>query len=161
MALFRIERPERRKKIPGYGGRYMVGDLGRVYSNGCELSLIDGRYVNLSWKGAMDRVDVAYLVARAFISNVEGRPYVVHKDGDRKNCRVENLEWSEKRMKNGGGRPREETRGLLQYTLDGTCVGKYADMNDAVRRTGLARSLIRKCAEGEIRKTHGFIFRYD
>lgn len=159
--LFRTERPERRKAIPGYEGKYEVGDLGRVYSRGCELVNVGGRYVKLSKGGAVERMDVAYLVARAFIPNVEGRLYVRHKDGDNTNNRVENLEWVERKPKHGGGRPAEKVRPVLQYTLGGRCIARYENLTDAAKRTGVARSLIAKCADGAITKTHGYRFRYD
>jgi len=159
--IFVAERKERRKPVPGYGGRYEVGDLGRVYSGGFEMSLIRGRFVNLCWKGRMDRVDVAYLVARAFLANAEGRPYVVHKDGNKENNRVENLRWSEKRKWGRAGRPVESGRRVAQYTLDGICVGRFASLHEASERTGVSRALIKRCADGLGKKSKGFIWRYE
>lgn len=155
--MFGVDRRERRKEIPGYGGRYEVGDLGRVYSGGYEMSLVDGRYVNLSKDGHVERISVAYLVARAFIRNLEGRPYVVHLDGDPRNNRVENLQWSEAKGRKRGSFAQK----VLQYDLDGNLVAKYESVRDASEHTGVARSLIRNCAVGKARRAKQWIFRYE
>ena len=159
--IFGANRPEKRKYIPGYGRRYEIGDLGRVFTHGMEMSLIGGRYVKLCRNGVVDRVDVGYLVARAFLPNMEARPYVVRKDGNMCNNRVENLEWSEVKQKRGGGRPAVKSRPVAQYTADGSCVGRFESIVDAERKTGVSGSLIRRCADRISRQAKGFIWRYE
>ena len=157
--VFRVDRKERLKEIPGYGGKYQVGDLGRVYSRGCELSLVRGRYVNLSGgPGGVQRCDVAYLVARAFLPNAECRPWVVHLDGDKRNNRVENLAWSEEkdgRMARVAGR-----RSVVQYDLEGNCVGVYGSVKEAEERSGVSAYLIRRSANGTAGRAGKWKFRY-
>ena len=159
MAVFGVQRGERVKAVPGYGGRYRVGDLGRVYSGGSELSLIRGRYVNLSYGGAVRRVDVAYLVARAFLPNLEGRLYVWHKDGDVRNNRVENLEWREERQEIRGRWP-DRRRAVMQFDANGVCVGYYRSITEAVEATGVSRSQMMRSLRGEARGAHGWVFRF-
>lgn len=161
MAVFKVERPERRKEIKGYGGRYSVSDLGRVYSGQFELGQIGGRYVNLSWQGEVERVAVAYLVARAFLGNPLRRPYVVHKDGDVRNNRVENLEWSEVAERGRVGRPKELAHPVLAYDLEGEFVGKFGSVKEASEKLGVARNLIRDCALGRARRAKQWIFRFE
>lgn len=161
MAVFVAERRESRRVVPGYGGRYEVGDLGRVYSGGCEMSLIGGRYVKLCQGGRVDRVDVGYLVARAFVPNAEGRPYVLHRDGDRRNNRAENLEWSERKEKHVGGRPVVDTRPVAQYSRDGVCLARYGSIREAVAFTGVSRAVIRNSAEGRTSRPRGYVWRYE
>lgn len=160
MPVFRVDRKERRKEIPGYGGRYVVSDLGKVYSNGCELSLIRGRYVNLSRSGEITRADVGYLVARAFLSNLRGCEWIRHKDGNWNNNRVENLEWTHRRPGRNDGRALVNARPIVQYDLEGNCVGRYESVRKASEKTGVARSLIRNCAEGKARRAKKWVFRY-
>ena len=161
MPVFRIERAEKRKVVPGFRGRYAVSDLGKVYSGDMEMSLIGGRYVNLCMDGGVERRDVAYLVARAFLPNLEGRPFVIHRDGDRRNNRVENLEWSEKKEeRKARGSAVDARRVVLQYDRDGVLVQKYRSIWEASEKTGVARSLIRNCAEGKARRAKEWIFRY-
>lgn len=151
---------EKVKRLPGYGGRYEVGSMGHVFSRGEVMSLIGGRYVNLSEKGVATRVDVAYLVARLFVGNLRGCQYVKHKNGDLMDNRAENLEWTDEKPRWRGGRKDKGGRAVAQYTLDGTCVGRYESLGEAERKTGVARSLIRNCAGGLSKKARGFIFRY-
>lgn len=153
------ERKEQVRSVAGYRGRYLVGDLGRVYSRGCELSLIDGKYVNLCKDGVAERRDVAYLVARAFLPNPKARPYVRHKDGDVRNNRVENLEWSEVKDQRRCVRKAESKR-VIQYDLSGACVGVYESVGEAEEKTGVSRALIRRNAKGESRRAKKWIFRY-
>lgn len=161
MAVFKVDRQERRRSVPGYGGRYSVGDLGRVYSGGFELSVVGGRYVNLSWDGQVDRVSVCYLVARAFLRNPECRPYVRHKNGDVSDNRVENLEWCEEKERCGKGGRKELKKAVMCYDVEsGEFVGKWGSVKEASEALGVARSLITRCAGGEARRAKGYVFRY-
>jgi hypothetical protein len=99
--------------IRGYEGLYRVSNIGRVMS----LSrIIDdgqgrnrfirprirepvrqiGRYpeVMLAKDGCIENILVHRLVAKTFIPNPKGLPVVHHKDEDKSNNRVENLEWT-------------------------------------------------------------------
>lgn len=160
--MFRVDRPEKRKAVEGYGGRYEVSDLGRVYSGEFELSVVAGRYVYLSAGGKAERIAVSYLVARAFLGNPEMRPYVRHKDGDVRNNRVENLEWVEWKERCGAGRGRKEVKqAVMVYDAEtGEFVGKWESVKKASEDLGVARNLIARCARGEARRAKGYVFRY-
>lgn len=150
----------RTKKIKGYGGRYLVSESGKVFSDGQEMTLIGGRYVNLSWEGDVQRVDVAYLVARAFVSNVAGKEYVWHLDGDVRNNRAENLAWREVKQVLKGERGRRAfSGGILQYDLEGHFVGMYTTVREAAEATGMSRALIDRCLRGEAKRAKSWVWR--
>ena len=162
MAVFRVDRRERRREIQGFGGRYEISDLGRVYSDGMELSLLGGRYVNLCYNGEVGRFNVAYLVARAFLPNPERRPFVIHRDSDATNNRVENLEWSEWKERCGlrpGGKALVG-KGVVAYDLDLNYVGRWDSVKRASEELGVARYLITSCASGKSKRAKQYIFRY-
>jgi hypothetical protein len=96
------------KDVPGYEGQFQASNLGRIKSlkrlgawverirklhlnkkgNYWEICITDkcGRYFKTMLK-------VHRMVASAFIPNTEEKPTVNHKDGNRLNNYVENLEW--------------------------------------------------------------------
>lgn len=103
------------RDIQGYEGRYQVSTHGRVRSldrNVC--TIVRGRpmchaipehilqpmewydyfYVFLRLDGARRKAKVHRLVAQAFLDNPASLPVVNHKDRDRSNNRLENLEWA-------------------------------------------------------------------
>lgn len=91
---------EQYKDIEGYEGMYAVSNKGRVKSlnyhqTGEEHimtpSTIRGGYlqVHLKQKGHL----IHRLVANAFIPNPDNKPEINHKDEDKTNNNVENLEW--------------------------------------------------------------------
>jgi hypothetical protein len=87
--------------ISKYFNRYLVSSEGRVksvYKNGKEIimkSYINpGGYKRLQLSGGeFGNVLVHTLVAKAFISNPENKPFVNHKNSIRDDNRVCNLEW--------------------------------------------------------------------
>ena len=106
------------KDIKGYEGLYQVSNLGRVRS----LNRIDslGRWrcgkikatvdngngyklVNLKHKGKQKMVTVHKLVAEAFILNPDNLPCINHKDENKYNNCVNNLEWCTYKYNNNYG----------------------------------------------------------
>ena len=99
------------RPIEGYEGLYEVSSYGRVRSldryvkNGCSyrlhkgkvLSLLKGKYgyiqINLCYNRKMYKKYVHRLVAETFLPNTDNLPQVNHKDEDKTNNNVDNLEW--------------------------------------------------------------------
>lgn len=99
------------KDILGYEGLYQVSNLGRVRSldkrrwNGRTWCIKKGRVlrscdngvgylvVNLKDEGVQHMQLVHRLVAKTFINNPEQLKYVNHKDLNKRNNEVTNLEW--------------------------------------------------------------------
>lgn len=96
------------KSIRGYEGLYVVNNLGEVYS--CEKTTSDGKhlqrmklkggcysnkykFVCLRKDGVNKNHSVHRLVAEAFIPNPSNLSDVNHKDGNKQNNHVSNLEW--------------------------------------------------------------------
>lgn len=89
------------RPIKGYEGLYEVSNMGRVKSLHAneEIVLKQAEYrngymgVSLSKDGTVNMKLVHRLVAIAFIKNPNNYEFVNHKDGDKKNNTVGNLEW--------------------------------------------------------------------
>lgn len=100
---------EQWKDIDGYGGIYQVSTAGRVRSKARKVYNYTkpGRYMRQNKKengylylglvkpdGTVSRHEYVHrLVAEAFIPNPSGLAQVNHKNGDKEDNRVENLEW--------------------------------------------------------------------
>jgi hypothetical protein len=91
------------KAIADSNGIYQISSRGRVksYKSGDELILkpklqglgLKYEFVSLYIDGKIHQVTIHRLVAKAFIANPENKPQVNHKDGNKLNNHIDNLEW--------------------------------------------------------------------
>jgi len=97
------------KAIKGFEGLYGITEDGKVWSFYTH-KFIKHSYLNTGypmvtlWDGKKSHGRTLHrLVAEAYLPKVEGKPHVNHKDSDRTNPKLENLEWCNRseNMKHG------------------------------------------------------------
>lgn len=173
------------KEIPDFEGYYEVSDDGQVRSQDREVvsSLgvvyhLKGRamklcktvrrnadsyyVVNLRKNGRSHVMAVHVLVAMAFIDNPNNLPTVNHKDGNKHNNTVENLEWVSYGENNmhalqmGLRHPRGTE--IIQMDKQGHLIATYCSVCEASRQTGIGRGVISQCVNGRIRSAGGYVW---
>ena len=118
--------------------------------------------VNLRKPGSANVVLVHRLVAIAFIPNPNGLPTVNHKDGNKLNNSIANLEWASYSENNTHAitnqlrRPRGNE--IIQYDKCGNFLSEYISACDAARNTGVSRESISLCLNHYTHSAGGFIW---
>lgn len=166
------------RDIAGYEGLYQVSNLGRVKSlnyrhtgKGKILKPDKNKYgylqVTLYKNGKYNRRFVHRLVARMFIPNHKNLPQINHKDENKENNRIDNLEWCDAKYNiNYGTRNERAAKSLLNNKYRSKpvlCVetGKvFSSAMEAERKTGADHSNITKCCRGELIRTKHLHWQY-
>lgn len=165
------------KDIEGYEGLYQVSNMGRVKSvrkniilknkiesNGYERVHL---YKNKGYKHFL----IHRLVANAFIPNTDNLPQVNHKDENKANNRVDNLEWCIPKYNYNYGtinirrsqkqlNDKNKSKKVLQFKPDGTFVKEWKSIMDVQRNLGFDNANISKCCRGKYAYAYGYIWKY-
>lgn len=176
------------RPIVGYEGLYEVSNFGNVRSldrlrkgaygklQKCYGKAIKGTNrkgyieVGLCNNGKYSIVGVHRLVASAFIPNPNNLPCVNHKDENKTNNFVENLEWCNYSYNNNYGNRNNKVRNklknnqnrskhILQYSLDGKLIKEWPSIKEIVRNTGFSEGNIYSCRKGAYKQAYGYVWK--
>jgi hypothetical protein len=167
------------KEIPGYNGYYQVSNLGRVKSvdrivlnAGFEQYRI-GKIlkqtkqttgystVNLCIKNIRKRFLVHRLVAEAFIPNPDNMPHINHKDENKRNNRVDNLEWCDPKYNNNYGTFNERVSESKKKPV--VCVElniSFDSQGEAAKKIGVSQACISYSCNNPNRKAGGYHWKF-
>jgi hypothetical protein len=164
------------KQVIGFEGLYIVSENGNVLSlgNGCSTNTLTKNerhltqrlsrngYLNvkLSKQGERTYISVHRLVALSFIPNPEKKPQVNHKDGNKGNNHISNLEWATARenirhsVDNGlqvmpKGIDNPCSKQIRQLSISNELIREWGSINEVKRIMGFNSFGIIKCCKKE------------
>lgn len=178
------------KDVPCFEGKYQVSSLGRLkrYHNG-KYVIMAARHRGHSYLGVTLTKNefkkdfyIHRLVAEVFIPNPNGLPQVNHKDFNKENNTIDNLEWctgpeNVKHYLEHGKRKKQKGRkkgyknhkrcsckgrkAINQYSLDGTLIKKWECAGQIQKELGIWHSNITDCCKGVSKQSHGYVWSYE
>ena len=156
---------------------YQISNLGRVKSlgnNKTRKEKILKSYknnkgylkVDLYKEGVIKKYYIHRLVASAFLDNPNNLPQVNHKDEDKTNNCVDNLEFCTSQYNiNYGTRTKKQIKSksktILQFTKQDEFVKKWDNLIQIKKELGFDCSSIIKCCKGKLKTCGSFIWRYE
>lgn len=172
------------KDIPEYENLYQISNLGNVKSLDKTIKDTKGRkyqkkgiilkqrydkygykYVKLTKKGKQKYMLVHRIVAKVFINNPENLPQINHKDENRTNNNVNNLEWCDCIYNNNYGNRNKKiqdriSKSIIQLDKNNNFIKKWKNSIEASKSLNINGGNIRSCCRNELKTAGGFIWRY-
>ena len=164
------------KEINGFEKLYMVSNTGKVkrVDKNKKLKLYTNKnngyiYVNLSGNGKNKVLRVHKIVAEAFIPNKNKYKVINHKDGNKQNNRVDNLEWCTQKQNinhaknilkidfSKGIEKMHEKNKKKIIRNDGKI---YKSIKEAKKDLGNMNAHICEVCKGKLKTTCGYSYRY-
>ncbi len=168
------------REVKGYEGLYDVSNIGNVRSlnwrhSGKTRNLFlkthrDGyKQVELFKDGKKQMLCVHRIVAEAFLDNPENLPQVNHKNYDRSDNSVANLEWcsASDNCKHEWGNPKRKhrvsthpKRAITQLSLSMIPIREWVDCLEIKKTCGMNQTSIWECCDKKRKTAYGYIWRY-
>lgn len=169
------------KDVIGYEEQYQVSNLGNIRSKNrtivdclgrrrtlkshkirIQTSKIGYKQVLLHKDGKMKTHLVHRLVAEAFIPKTEeNKNEINHKDENKSNNTVDNLEWCDHKYNiNFGTRTEKTSKKVYQYTKDKKKIDEYQSAWEIHRQLGYDQASICRACNGTQKTAYGYIWSY-
>ena len=174
------------KDIPNYEGLYQASNLGRIRSlprkgtRTKEWHILKYNtknqkhycHIGLCKNGKSKTISLHRLIATTFIPNPNNLPQVNHKDGNKENNNVNNLEWvtnQENMIHSYKTGLRENSikelvernkRKINQYDLDGNFIKQWDSIKEAQDNLKIPNQNIVKVCQGKRHTAGGYIWQY-
>lgn len=154
------------KKIKGYE-EYFIDEYGNVYSQKSRRYLNQDKgkdgyyYVQLCKNGERKRIAVHRLVATNFIENPFSLPQVNHKDENKLNNNINNLEWcTEKYNTNYGNAIKKRSQQVSKAVVCIETGEVFLSQKSAESKVGKCYKHICDCCKGKKQTCGGYHWRY-
>lgn len=178
------------KDIPNYIGYYQVSNMGRIRSVdrfvkvNVKTIFLKGKVkkqyktkkgyltINLSKDGVTNTMFVHVVVLTSFVQRPKGLNQINHKDENKTNNALTNLEYCDCKYNQNYGTCNlrkslatindiKRSKRVLQYTLDGQLIKEYPSLHQMVRDTGFSRTHIRSACNGKLHTAYGFKWNWE
>ena len=155
------------RDIQGFEGKYQVSNKGRVKSlnyhrTGKEEILKAGNsgngylYVSLTKDGKVKQCRINRLVAQAFLENPDNLPEVNHKNKDKNDNCVDNLEWCSRQY----NVEYSKAKAVIGINKISGLILEFPSTREASRQTGIDNSSICHCLKGRQKSAGGHYWFY-
>lgn len=156
------------KDIPNYERLYQVSNLGRIKSLYYSKEKIltpkidkDGYLlINLYKNHKCQTFKIHRIVAQVFLNNSNNLPQINHKDENKQNNCVDNLEWcTHIYNQNYGNKNNWCSKKVNQYDLNGNYIKTYSSLNKASKELNISNNIY-LCCNGKVKTCGGYIWKY-
>lgn len=164
--------------LDGYGGLYQVSNYGRIKSISYLFCNKKSRIlkanknkengylkVTLCRDGKTLTKYIHRIVGENFIPNLNNYPTINHKDENKINNKVNNLEWCTVKynINYGTGKCRHSEkakRKVIQYDLNMNFIKQWNSITEAWKMLKIHKNNIMKCCQNKQKTAGGFIWKY-
>lgn len=168
------------KDIPGYENIYQASSFGNIrikYYRKTGLPKLKAQIIDkdgycivcLTKNGKQKSCRVNRLIAKTFLSSFSPTLQVNHKDENKQNNSIENLEcisaidnmnWGTRTARMKDKKKNQKSVRILQFSLSGELIKEWISSMEIQRAFGYDRSAILRCCKNKQETSYGYKWKY-